>query len=511
MNRLTGADFNQYTSGYFNKLANVDFSLSNLTYDANGNILSMYQKGLKINSSSFIDKLQYTYLPNSNKLLNVIDLSNDPDTKLGDFRFKNTHPQYADKVNYISNPGFISPSSITDYQYDSNGNMVTDYNKDIKQANNGGIVYNHLNLPQTITVAGKGTINYIYDAGGNKLKKITVDNSVVGKTITTTTSYLGAFVYESKQTIPAVANNPDYADKLLFIAHEEGRIRYKSAAGAIPASFEFDYMLKDHLGNVRMVLTEEQQQDKYPVASLEPSKIATEKNYYDIQDANVVDTSAASGITNYINDNGIGNNPSDPSFEAASSTKLYKLNSNTAKTGLGMTLKVMAGDKLDVFGRSYYFQNNPDSSYNNNLPILDLLSGFLGSPGANSSTTVHGVVTASQINTAAGTAGISSMMSTQTSQSEAFPLKPRAFINVIFFDEQFKAVDFKVSMVGSNSVVKTDHYADLQNLTVPKNGFAYIYCSNESPVNVFFDNIQLVHTRGAILEENHYYPFGMVM
>jgi RHS repeat-associated protein len=277
------------------------------------------------------------------------------------------------------------------------------------------------------------------------------------------------------------------------------------------------YLLKDHLGNVRVVITEEQQQDVYPAATLEPALVATEMNYYSIDPSRFILQTAIPSLSNpainYQNNNITtlqkpNNNPSCGTGSlctTANSTKLYRLKSSEAKTGLGITLKVMAGDKIDVAGKSYFFESSiPPSS--NNLSILNIIAGFLGGATGAAATAVHGAVTPAMIDPGSNDVNVNNFFTNQSNQVST--TKPRAFINVIFFDEQFKVVDFKVSVVGNSGELK-DHYDDLKNIAATKSGFVYIYCSNESDVNVYFDNVQVVHTRSPLLETNEFYAFGL--
>ncbi len=507
-NRLTDADFNQYTNSSFNKTAGVDFSVSNLTFDANGNILTMNQKGWKMTGSVTIDQLAYNYYNGSNKLLNVIDAANDAQTKLGDFRTSPLHPNQ------------VKTATTVDYTYDVNGNLKKDLNKDIGTAAAEDIVYNHLNLPQSISVrktggAVKGTITYTYDATGNKIKKITIDNGTTGKTITTTTTYIGGMVYESKTTSPANTPNDDYVDRLQFIGHEEGRIRFKEAVGSTVANFQYDYMLKDHLGNVRMVLTEEQQQDIYPATTFENvtynagTAVSVESQYYNIDNTKIVAQSLATGIPTYQNNNGITNN-NPYSNTTANSANIYQLNATTNtvanRTGLGIVLKVMAGDAINIFGKSYHIK--PRTGYSlptNQLTVLQLMNLFVASPLVSPKG-----ITGLQIAGQSGFPGsVTNLLNNQPDQSSTMP---RASINWIILDEQFKYVTGSFDMVGTSNLSSgTFKNHTITGITIPKNGYIYVYCSNESQYNVFFDNLQVVHNRGPILEDTHYYPFGLIM
>jgi len=199
----------------------------------------MNQRGFTVGGSTDIDSLTYTYLNSgaSNRLQGVTHAANVATSQLGDFHY---------------NP---ATKQSTDYSYDGNGSLTLDNNKAIDSIN-----YNYLNIFQLIHVNGKGNVSYVYDAGGGKLAKITTDSL---SRHSTTTLYIGAAVYQQTDTI---TNPGGGVDKLQFIVHEEGRIRWayhKYTTGNYGYRFEYDFFEKDHLGNTRVLLNQQRDTVNY--------------------------------------------------------------------------------------------------------------------------------------------------------------------------------------------------------------------------------------------------------
>nr|WP_291149109.1 RHS repeat-associated core domain-containing protein [Flavobacterium sp. UBA7680] len=198
LNRLKDAVFKRGTAA-----ANNAYN-ETLTYDKNGNIMTLLRNGNSDTAANQIDNLAHTYLNSySNQLAKVVDNAT-------------TYKGY----------GFVdsAANTVNDYTYDANGNMISDNNKNIT-----AITYNHLNLPTKITFAATGNIVYIYNAAGQKVQKIVTS---ISPATVTTTDYLGGYQYDNAA--------------LKFFPTAEGYVEPVSGA------YKYVYQYKDHLGNIRV-------------------------------------------------------------------------------------------------------------------------------------------------------------------------------------------------------------------------------------------------------------------
>ncbi|RBL94192.1 hypothetical protein DF182_11505 [Chitinophaga flava] len=456
-NRLTGANFTQQDNpGSSWEKSVMNFSTDWVTYDANGNIRSMKQYGMSGTAPVELDRLKYDYRDNSNKLSAVSDSSTVNDL-LGDFK--------------------NGTNTGDDYDYDPNGNLIKDLNKSISS-----ITYNHLNLPSLIQIDNKGSISYQYDATGNKIRKQVVD--ITGPSPKTTiTDYIGGFVYQN--------------DTLQFAPQEEGRIRLAYKAGQAPA-YVFDYFVKDHLGNTRLVLTHVNDVNTY-VATMETAAAAKEITLF----SNIDDTRASKPV-GYPTDQNAGKNEFVAKLNAKNGGK---------KIGPSLVLRVMAGDTIQIGAQAFYKSTGPQERKSPELPaenmLADLIHAFGGTPADAGNHGGDALASQTPFNSNFFNNDYRKLKEKNPDQNKTD--KPKAYLNFVLFDDQFKLVE-------TNSGVKQvkaepDQLQTLaqDKMPITQSGFLYVYTSNESPQDVFFDNVVVTHTTGSVLEETHYYPFGLTM
>ena len=458
-NRLLSADFNQVNAGSTGWTKSLkDFSVSGISYDAGGNIQTMNQKGMNGLTAQTVDSLKYGYNVGSNKLSFVTDRKNNAQSVLGDFK------------EIINN-------ETADYAYDANGNLTKDENKSIAV-----IRYNHLNLPDSIVITGKGTIKYLYDASGNKYRKIVTDNTG-GAAKITTTDYVNGFVYQN--------------DTLQFLGHEEGRVRTVLAAGQ-PMSYVYDYFVKDHLGNVRMVLTEQTDFTMY-AATMEAPAAAKETALF-----SNIDNTRADKPAGYPADESAGDNAAVAKLTATGTGK---------KIGPSIVLKVMAGDTISMSAKAFYKSVGPKEK-NDVTPsvenmLTDLVHAFNGGGPGEEAHVLNGVDQQTPFTSNFYNNDYQRLKEKEPDQAD--PERPKAYLNFVLFDDQFKLVDANSGVKQVKAEPDQLQTLSQDKMVVDKSGFLYVYTSNEGTQDVFFDNVILGVNSGPLLEETHYYPFGLTM
>jgi len=191
---------------------------------------------------------------------------------------------------------------------------------------------------------------------------------------------------------------------------------------------------------------------------------------------------------------------------AAIGNQVSRLSSLGKKAGPNSLLKVMAGDVLSA-NVQYYYKNTVTNGTGNNLTTTIIGALIQAITGSSSTSSLAKNATAN----ISSNLNVDPLLVNKTAPDAANAAgnAPKAYLTILFFDERFKYVEESSTSLRVSQANAANASLTLANIKAPKNGYVYIYVSNESNEYVYFDNLQVGHTRGRIIEEDHYYAFGL--
>lgn len=485
--RLITADYSQQDgSGWSN--ATEDYTVKNIKYDGNSNLLRMDQWGTKAGYSSpfQMDQLKYNYTNNGmSNQLNAVDDSITTYYGLGEFQE-------------------LAGSAPRDYKYDANGNATMDTNKNILS-----IGYNYLNKPFIIKYTGGRSVGFTYDATGNLLRKQVVESGQP----TTTIDYVG---------------NLEYKDSTLsMIGHEEGRSRptvLVDASADTLIFYEYDYFVKDHLGNVRSVITEEVDSNwfvpnhppggalSFNAMGYDPRTVHPHFEGYTLgaRTYSVTNELSQAALEEMMFDNVAATRDDKQGSFDQQDLKETRLNGTQYNRSVGPAkmIRVMAGDSIQLSVSTYF-----NAQQQNNSTVMNdfqLVSNLLTSLASGGSGALAGDFTSSQINSSYMQSDVSGALSIVESQNQINYNAPQAFLTYILLDDNMQVVP-ECSGLLQSTLPNAWNTLSTNQAKVTRNGYLLVYLSNTSAMDVAFDNLNITHYKGKLLSENHYYPYGLTI
>ena len=172
-------------------------------------------------------------------------------------------------------------------------------------------------------------------------------------------------------------------------------------------------------------------------------------------------------------------------------------NGTTKPVGPAILLDVMSGDELDLEAWAY---NQGSISTGTSRIATSTLATSLASAFVPSGNIELINQTQSLFN------GITGDI---TGGGSSGTTRPFAYLNYILFDSEFNVISDGHDRV--QDTPNTLQLTSISNISISEKGFIYIWVSNESNqnMNVYWDDIKITHTKGQILQEDHYYPFGL--
>lgn len=504
------------------------------TYDNNGNILTDQNKGITaitynhLNLPFQITKgsniVTYLYDATGRKLAQVVNMNGTTKQTdyAGEFVYEN------DVLQFVSHEEGRIVTASTKLIYTNPCEATTDFSASnaamsIVTPNSGPEKYVQFVSTGTTIPAGAATIGDAFPVKGGERYKIRVKGyhtniNAAEHPVTLRVQVDGIAIAGVGARLPKGALNDGWVEAIVTIPgtatqklmqvgmlwqtstaqNETMLINEIEIAQLLNEAPEYQYNLKDHLGNTRLTFTTKQETISGKATMELASRNKESEEFVNYDRVRIVNNSP---LFDHTNDGAA--NPEGSSIRM-SGGQAYET------VGLIKTLSVMPGDVVNMEVWAKYL----DADKNNWNDFLKRLIGSI-------STGTAGVVTDGGAYATNNSYTFPYLGVNETGSSTG--TGPKAYLNYIMFDKDFNPIVdnsqtfFKqVTTAAKETLADTTllngkiHERLSASVTVKQAGYMYIYLSNEEAdrVEVYFDDFKVDHIKSPIVQADDYYAFG---